>query len=173
MVFAFVAGLAMKRIAQQPIFSPEVHSDRSVTFRLQAPNAQKVSLGLEGNDEVSMKMGADGTWTLTTQPLGPDIYGYSFNVDGQATFDPLNPEIKNNLLYVGNLVTVPGTPPEPWEVQDVPHGSLHHIFYKSKVAGDQRVPIFTHHPDTKGVKANCRSSISCMDTRIRPLGGQK
>ena len=60
-------------------------------------------------------------------------------------FDPLNPEIKNNLVYVGNMVTVPGSPPELWEVQDVPHGTLHQVFYKSEVIGDQR-DMFIYTP---------------------------
>ena len=33
---------------------------------------------------------------------------------------------------------VPGPLSLPWEVNDVPHGVIHHHFYKSAVAGDDR-----------------------------------
>jgi enterochelin esterase-like enzyme len=36
------------------------------------------------------------------------------------------------------MVHVPGPASLPWEVNDVPHGVIHHHFYKSAVVGDQR-----------------------------------
>lgn len=123
---------------QGRIVSPEVHSDRTVTFRLRAPNAQKVELSLEGAPSQAMTKGADGTWSVRTKALAPDIYGYSFNVDGTGMLDPLNPKMKPNLIWPGNLVTVSGSPAEDWEVQDVPHGEVSHHFYRSKTIGDQR-----------------------------------
>ena len=142
-VVCFVAmlgsGMAAKpEPVQERTTSPEVHADRTVTFRLRSPNAQKVEVSLEGASSMPMTKGPNGVWSATTKTLVPDIYGYSFNVDGTATLDPQNPQIKPNLIWVGNMVTVPGTPPEPWEVQDVPHGEVHHRFYKSKIIGDQR-----------------------------------
>lgn len=118
--------------------SPEVHADRTVTFRLASPNAKKVTVGIEGNGNLELTKRADGIWEATSGVLKPDIYGYNFTVDGVATFDPVNPEIKVNLLYVSNMVTVPGNPPELWEVQNVAHGEVNHHFYKSEVSGDQR-----------------------------------
>lgn len=131
LVFAFA-------VQGKPMNSPEVHADRTITFRLKSPNAKKVTVGIEGNGNLDMTMRDDGVWEATSKPLGPDIYGYTFSVDGVGTFDPMNPEIKTNLIYVGNMVTVPGSPPELWEVQDVPHGEVRHHFYKSGVIGDQR-----------------------------------
>jgi len=130
--------LTLGVIAQGPIVSPEVHLDRTVTFRYRDPGAAKVELGLEGADGVPMSKGANGVWTYTTKPLAPDIYGYSFSADGEGRFDIHNPLIKPNLIYIGNMVVVPGDPPEPWEVQHVPHGELHRHFYRSGVIGDER-----------------------------------
>jgi enterochelin esterase family protein len=45
---------------------------------------------------------------------------------------------KPNLVWQSNMVLVPGDPAEPWEVQHVPHGALHHHFYRSEVIGDER-----------------------------------
>jgi enterochelin esterase family protein len=118
--------------------SVEVHLDHSVTFRLRAPNAENVLLALEGSPAVPMTKGDQGLWSTTTPPLDPDFYGYSFVVDGAGTFDPTNPLIKSNLIHTENLVHVPGPASLPWEVSDVPRGTLHHHFYKSAVVGDSR-----------------------------------
>src|SRR5215467_7822746 len=127
-------GLAQRQAVQ----SPEVHADRTVTFRFRAPNAKEVSLGLEGAKGVPMQKGEQGVWSATTGPLEPDFYDYSFSVDGVDLHDPSNPEVTPNLISVSNEVHVPGPASLPWEVNDVPHGALHRHFYKSGVVGDNR-----------------------------------
>ncbi|PYT35696.1 MAG: esterase [Acidobacteria bacterium] len=130
---------ALPVLAQpQPIQSPEVHPDRSVTFRLRAPNAKDVSLHLEGTKNTPMQQDGEGLWSATAGPLEPDFYGYSFSVDGVSLHDPSNPAVTPNLLSVGNSLHVPGPASLPWEVNDVPHGTLHRHFYKSGVVGDNR-----------------------------------
>lgn len=121
------------------INSPEVHSDGRVTFRLFDPNAQKVTVSVEGaKDPLTMQKDQQGVWTVTTDALTPDLYGYSFTADGTHLLDPVNTEIKPNLLGLSNVVHVPGTAPLPWEPSDIPHGLVHHHFYKSSVIGDNR-----------------------------------
>lgn len=120
------------------IVSPEVHSDSSVTFRFRAPNAVDVKLAREGGEPVSMQKDDQGVWTATTAPLSPDYYGYSFVADGVRSIDPENPLLKPNLLATENAVHVPGPLSLAWELNDVPHGEIHHHFYKSTVAGDDR-----------------------------------
>ena len=64
---------------------PEVDSDRRVTFRLRAPAAKKVGVNVQfASGLQEMSKGADGVWSLTLGPAEPDIYEYSFVVDGQA-----------------------------------------------------------------------------------------
>jgi enterochelin esterase family protein len=121
-----------------PLLTPEVHSDDSITFRFRAPNAQEVKLAREGTDPVSMQKDDNGIWTVNTAALPPDYYGYSIIVDGQRTIDPYNHLLKPNLLSTESMVHVPGPPSLPWELNDVPHGEVHHHFYKSKVAEDER-----------------------------------
>jgi enterochelin esterase-like enzyme len=115
-----------------PYVSPEVHSDGTVTLRLRAPNAQKVDLVLEGAD-TAMQRGADGLWTATTSVLAPEIYAYRFVVDGTPILDPRNIDVRDNFLSLWSNLTVPGTPPEPWELQSIPHGIVEHHFYTSQV----------------------------------------
>lgn len=121
-----------------PVVSPDVHPDGSVTFRFRAQNAQDVQLNLEGWEPFAMTKGDQGVWSFTTAPLKPDYYGYSFVADGVRLIDPSNPLLKPNLLSTENAVHIPGPPALPWELNDVPHGVIHHHFYGSDVAADNR-----------------------------------
>ncbi len=126
--------------APQPprwLVTPEVHPDNSVTFRFLAPNAKEVKLAREGTEPVAMQKDDAGVWSVTTAQLAPDYYGYSITVDGVRSLDPYNHGLVPNLISPGNFVHVPG-PSLPWEVSDVPRGEVHHHFYKSAVADDQR-----------------------------------
>jgi len=120
-----------------PLVSPEVHSDGSVTFRFRAPNAVDVKLAREGAEPVPMQKDDQGVWTTTTT-LSPDYYGYSFVADGVRLIDSQNPLLVPNLLTPRSAVHVPGPSSLPWELADVPHGEIHHHFYSSKVAADDR-----------------------------------
>jgi enterochelin esterase-like enzyme len=134
-------GIAMTTItaeAQQSLVSPQVSPDNRVTFLLRAPNAQTVMLAREGGAPIAMQKNNEGVWSVTTDPIEPDIYGYAFVADGVSLFDPSNPIIKPNLLYTQSLLHVPGPPSLPWEVNDVPHGVVHHHRYTSAVVGDTR-----------------------------------
>ncbi len=122
----------------KPIVSPEVHPDSRVTFRFRDPNAKEVSLELEGAKRSPMIRGEQGIWSVTTDPLAPDFYGYAFVADGVSLIDPSNPLMKPNILNTQSLLHVPGPASLTWEVNDVPHGVIHRHFYRSRVVGDQR-----------------------------------
>jgi enterochelin esterase-like enzyme len=132
--------LSLSAFAQPPaqIVSPEVQSDAHITFRLRAPNAVKVEVAIEGQGTPTPLQKDDkGVWSATVGPLSPDIYGYSLIADGVSLIDPSNHLMKPNLLFTQSAVHIPG-PALPWEVGDVPHGEIHHHFYRSKIAGDDR-----------------------------------
>ena len=131
-----VAGISVLAQPPAPIQSPEVHPDRSVTFRFRAPNAKEVLLSREGV-RVPMQKDDQGVWSVTTSPLEPDYYGYSFVADGVALIDPVNPLMKPNLLNTQSMVHVPGAS-LPWEVGNVPRGMVHRHFYHSAIVGDDR-----------------------------------
>src|SRR5882762_6694349 len=136
-VFGF-ASAALAQTTPAPVVSPEVQSDNRVTFRFRAPNVKEVAVSLEGAPkDLTMQRDEQGVWSVTTEPLTPDFYGYAFVADGVHLIDPSNPLMKANLLNTTSQVHVPD-PSLPWEVGDVPHGEVHHHFYKSTVVGDQR-----------------------------------
>jgi enterochelin esterase family protein len=134
----FAVLLPAQLPGQQPIISPEVHSDGRVTFRFRAPNAKEVFLAREGAQRVPMQKDEQGAWSVTTDPLEPDLYGYSFVADGVSLIDPSNSRMKPNLLNTQSVVHVPGPASLSWEINNVPHGSLHRHFYKSGIVGDDR-----------------------------------
>jgi enterochelin esterase-like enzyme len=138
LAFAFDFAAAFGQTLPAPVVSPEVQPDNRVTFRFRAPNAKEVTLSLEGaSKDLPMQKDEEGVWSVTTEPLTPDFYGYAFVADGVHLIDPSNPLMKPNLLNTTSQVHVPGASLS-WEVSDVPHGEIHHHFYKSSVVGDQR-----------------------------------
>lgn len=139
LLFASLGALwAQAPAPPPPIQSPEVHSDRTVTFRFRDPNAQQVVLGFEGVKDRPMTKDDQGVWSVTTEALEPDYYGYSFKADGVGLIDPNNSLMKPNLISTQSMVHVPGQPSVPWEINDGPHGVVHHHFFQSAVVGDQR-----------------------------------
>jgi enterochelin esterase-like enzyme len=126
--------------AQMPtIQSPDVHPDGRVTFRFRDPNAQKVLVHIEGAKQpYQMQKDQQGVWSVTTEPLTPDLYGYSFEADGVELLDPSNTSLKPNLLHLDNELHVPGAAPLPWENSDIPHGIVHQHIYRSSIIGDNR-----------------------------------
>lgn len=136
LIFAACA-LAVAQQAPPPVISPEVHPDRRVTFRFRAPSAKEVILSREGGQRVPMTKDDKGLWTLTTDPLEPDYYGYSFVTDGVNMMDPNNPLMKPNLLNPQSMVHVRGT--NTWDVRaNVAKGTVHRHFYHSAIVGDDR-----------------------------------
>jgi enterochelin esterase family protein len=138
LITAFFMLAAIPTLAQPVVSSPDVHPDGSVTFRLLAPKAQEVRLHCESLPDSGMTRGADGVWTFTTHPLDPDIYTYTFDVDGVQMIDPRDSFIKYNLLNTVSQVEVPGPASLPWQITDVPRGELHRHFFRSTVANDNR-----------------------------------
>ncbi len=115
---------------------PEVHSNRTVTFRLQAPEARRVLLDGGGLSVPGvMAKDSEGLWSLTTKPLDPGIYDYRFNVDGLKIADPVNPFVKVWRRRSWSMVQIPGT---FLDEQNVPHGTVRVHRYRSQSLGVTR-----------------------------------
>lgn len=112
----------------------EVHPDRTVTFKLRAPQANSVSVSGDFVQMVPpMTKAEDGNWSVTVGPLRPAIYYYVFNVDGVRTLDPVNPVTTTNDRSDGqSMFEVKGDKPAPYDIQSVPHGDVHINYYVSK-----------------------------------------
>ncbi len=139
MLLLVAAAPAPAQTPPAPLISPEVHSDNRVTFRFRGPNVKEVAISLEGVPKpFPMEKDDQGVWSVTTDALAPDFYGYSIVADGVSMFDPANHAVKPNFLNRASVVHVPGPATLSWEIGAVPHGEIHHHFYKSAVVGDDR-----------------------------------
>ncbi len=124
--------------AAPSIDSPVVHDDGRVSVVFRAEHAKEVVLAVNSQPRLPMTRGDDGIWRATTPPLAPDVYGYLIIVDGVPHLDPLNTDIVPNLLNPQSKFHVQRGAPQPWDVTDVPRGTVHRHFYKSDVIGDHR-----------------------------------
>jgi enterochelin esterase family protein len=125
--------LAAQRGAQPRLRSAEVQSDRTIMFRLRAPNASAVSLnGDLVPKSQPMEKDSEGIWSVKVGPLDPAIYGYSFTVDGVRLADPNSGFLQAGVHGVSSLVEVPGPEPMFYDAQKGPHGAVHMRWYRSK-----------------------------------------
>ncbi len=129
------------------VVSPEVAADRSITFRLYAPNAKAVFFNgdffPEGSQGQAMTKADNGVWSLTMPPQPPSIMGYYFRVDGVRLTDPSNLLISSSAEFLKSYVEVPGDGPQFWSVRDVPHGQLHEVWYRNPALGQRHAMIYT------------------------------
>jgi enterochelin esterase family protein len=140
----FLCLLANLAFAQPAYVSPEVNPDGHVTFRLKAPKAQAVAVkGLRHLPPQPMTKDDKGLWSVTVGPLTPDLYSYTFDVDGAIFTDPANRRMKE-WLAEESLVEVPGNPPLPLALQAIPHGAIHrHVFTSHTRGGEVALQVYT------------------------------
>jgi enterochelin esterase-like enzyme len=136
--------------------SYDARSDRTVTFRLRAPEATSVSVsGDFADDPQAMTKGTDGVWTVTAGPLRPALYNYTFSVNGVRVVDPTNPMVAAGDRSAGpSFFEVKGDKPAPWALQAVPHGAVHISVYDSKKFNAER-QVYVYTPpgyDTTNTK---------------------
>jgi enterochelin esterase family protein len=135
----------------EEITSPEVHENGTVTFRLSAPVASEVKVAGSWMPRVGFMPGSEamtkddkGVWSLTTEVLEPDMYRYSFTVDGVWVNDPNNPFPMRDVASIFNIFIVPGAQADLYRVQDVPHGSVTKRWYDSPgLDMTRRITIYT------------------------------
>lgn len=118
------------------IVSPEVHSNKTVTFKFRASEAKNVKLSAQFlRENQPMLKDENGIWSITVDPVKPDIYPYYFIVDGKQVADPNNVEIFPNERFKSSLVDIPGDKPLIHSLRNVPHGKISYRYYKSKTLG--------------------------------------
>lgn len=125
--------------------SPDVSPDNSVTFRYYSPNSKNVFLSTEIlKDKLAMNKDDKGVWTVTLPKVKPDIYPYSFIVDGVEVADPNNTYVFANERFKRSIVDVPGNKPLIHALKNVPHGKISYRFYNSKTLNKtRRVLVYT------------------------------
>jgi enterochelin esterase-like enzyme len=115
---------------------PQVNSQRYARFRIQAPDAQSVSVSLGGG--TTLEKAEDGSWMGTTAgPLDEGFHYYRVNVDGGTFNDP------GTLSFYGSTrwesgIEVPAHDQDFYALKDVPHGRVEQILFPSASTNTSR-----------------------------------
>ena len=179
MMAALALTCCLSATAQEKLFnsanvkSPVVNADGTVTFNLFAPKAVKVEVTgdflpttkteVEGFGTVDapgvaqLKEDKNGVWTFTTGKLAPELYSYTFNIDGMTGVkDPANIYVNRDITSFSNIFIVSnekGDKGDLYSVNEVPHGNLSKVWYNSPTLKMQRrMTVYTPAGYNKGGK---------------------
>jgi enterochelin esterase-like enzyme len=130
---------------------PCVYPDHRATFRLVAPDAQKVQIRIGQNFD--MVKGSDGAWTVTTTPLVVGFHYYSLVVDGATVADPATRTFFGSGWENSGIEIPEAADVNYYLPQDVPHGQVSQRWYYSKVTGKWRRCYVYTPPDYDAGKA--------------------
>jgi enterochelin esterase-like enzyme len=156
--FLFLMLLAVAPLAAQAQLTT-VNSDGSVTYQLQAPNANSVAVRFSGAanpnqqaPETPLIKGSNGLWSVTLGPYAPDMYEYQLVIDGVIVADPGNGTPKPQQAVTTSLLVVRGNPPDFLDDQNVPHGAIHEEVINSEVMQTTRTLLVYTPPDFDKVR---------------------
>ena len=178
-ILAVLLCIGISANAQQALWgvpsvaSPVINADGTVTFRYRAPkavtvevtgdfmpvekrevefNGQKMTVEVPGVGV--LKEGNGGVWEYTTPfVVAPEMYTYTFRVDGLTTLDPNNVFVNRDIASLTSVLLVPkaGERSDLYAVHKVPHGSVSKVWYHSDLAGfDRRLTVYTPAGYEKG-----------------------
>lgn len=128
------------------IVSPEI-GDKAVTFRISAPKAKLVRLygsWMKSMDSsTNMTKDSVGTWSVSVAKPGPELYTYSFIVDGMNVNDANNVFLQRDGTRYLSVLLVPGDLTANY-YEATQHGNLRKIWYNSPTIGtDRRMYVYT------------------------------
>jgi len=132
--------------AQAAVRSPEVLADGRITFRLLAPKATEVLVqgNWPGGRDLPMTKDASGLWTVTTPALQPELWAYSFSVNGVRTLDPRNYNVVRDGVGFMNTLLAPGDAAAVFLAQAVPHGTVSTTWFQATAPhAARRMMIYT------------------------------
>jgi hypothetical protein len=147
--------------------APDVQADGRVVFRLAAKDTTAVAVRIAGATH-SMRKDAGGVWTATVGPLAPEISEYWFLVHGVRVLDGQNKRVKPG-DFSASLLEIPANPPRFDQVQDVPHGTLELVTYRS-TPFDKRRDLYVFLPPQYRTERTRRFPVLYLRHRERRYG---
>lgn len=154
---AQAAGRGMMGGRGMAVRSPEILDDQRVTFRLRGPDATTVVLNGDwpGGRGVSMTRDDAGVWSVTVGPLTPEMWSYTFSVNGVQAMDPSNANHLRDGTRYSNFFIIDGPLSDSYRIQDVPHGNVSIVWYDSPTlpnASPRRMYVYTPPGYDKGTQ---------------------
>ncbi len=157
-VVAALCAIASAHVAQaqtpaeckpSPLNIPEakypcVYPDKRVTFRVLAPDAQKVRVRVGSGFD--MQKGPDGVWDVTTTPLVEGFHYYTLQIDGAVVSDPSAKTFFGSGWW-NSGIEIPSSDSDFYAAKDVPHGRVSQQHYYSTVTQQWRRAFVYTPPD--------------------------
>ena len=162
----------MRRPAR--VISPEILPDNRVIFRVYSPEARTVSVNGEwqsgyGGSE-NLARNDTGMFTLTVGPLEPELYAYTFTVDGVRSIDANNVQVRRDGVNYQSYFIVPGPESDLYEQKEnVAHGTVTKIWYMCWVSTG--VCIYIHRGATREEGRNILYSTCFMVPGVMRMPG--
>jgi len=126
---------------------PQVNSQGYVRLRIEAPQAQSVSVSLGGRGGTTLTKAEDGSWMGTTaRPEDEGFHYYHLTIDGGIFNDP------GTLNFYGSTrwesgIEIPAHDQDFYALKDVPHGRVQQILFPSKSTNTSRRAFVYTPPD--------------------------
>ena len=143
------------------VVSPDFQGE-TVTFNFRADYATQVKLqgswmpGYGGT--VDMKRGEGNVWTVTVPTPAPEIYTYSFIVDGVSVNDPQNVMVQRDGNRYLSMLLVDGEFTENYK-PTAKRGTVSNPWYDSKILGiNRRLTVYTPY----GYEANTKTKYPVL-----------
>ncbi len=132
--------------------SPELLPDGRVTFRFRSSEVSAVIAKGQFGEDLALSKGEGGLWTGTTiTPVPAGVHEYRFEIGKLRVLDPRNDAVKPQRWPGTSILHVPSEPPALWDLQSIPHGTVHHHGYNSKALGGAwRDLVVYSPPNVKG-----------------------
>jgi enterochelin esterase family protein len=131
---------------REPLVSPDIR-DKEVIFRIPAPYAATIKLSgswMSNNSTVDMTKNEKGIWTVSIEPPAPELYTYSFIVDGLSINDPTNVFMQRDGTRYLSVLLIPGELTANY-YEATQRGNLSQVWYDSPTIGTTR-RMFVYTP---------------------------
>ena len=129
---------------------PCVFPDHRSTFRVSAPDAQKVRIRVGSGFDMTKQ--ADGLWYVTTTPLVEGFHYYMLSIDGAPVSDPSTGTFFGGGMW-SSAIEIPAADADFYSHKEVSHGVVREQWYYSTVTQNwRRAYIYTppgYDTDTK------------------------
>ena len=134
---------------------PQVNSQGYVRFRVEAPEAQHitVSLGLGGRGGTQLHKAYDGSWVGQTEgPLDEGFHYYHLTVDGGTLNDPGAQNYYGSTRWESGI-EIPAHDSDFYATKNVPHGNVQQVlFWSESTKQVRRAFVYTPPQYEKGKK---------------------
>ena len=146
LVSAMLTGQEIQNFRPQQVVSPEFREGR-VTFRIAAPQAHQITLNGSwmGSNTAAERLTRDstGVWSVTITAPSPEIYTYSFNVDGVSKNDDANIFVQRDGRRFMSILLVDGPLTANYR-EAKQRGNVDHVWYDSPAIGiNRRMFVYT------------------------------